>query len=278
MKADLIKQAIPSESALCEFFMEEFNSLDGWICYPETGEFDILVVHESGRQIGVEAKLQLNAKVADQILPSRHWYSQDGKGPDHRLVIVRSITEANAGIAKMLKMMGVDVWSPWVSEQSRRNPITRDYEIFTKVEFQISTKLWEDDRCSKADHHNGHWACALYDWNPKERLQVPGAVPNHPAGVPAPVRMTPWKQAAVRVFARLRKQGYITTKQIAAEGCSPTVWTQKWLDRHAERGKWIETDRLPALDKQHPELFEIAMNAELTPEPGTRDLHLEVRS
>jgi len=268
MKAELIKKAIPSEAVLCDYFIAEFNSLEGWTCYPETGEFDVLVVHESGRQIGVEAKLQLNAKVADQILPSHHWYSRSGKGPDHRLVIVRSISEANAGIAKMLKMAGVDVWSPWVRESSRRNPVTRDYEDFTKVEFDISTKLWQDGRCSNAEHHNGHWTCALYDWNPEERIEVPGAVPDLPAGVAAPIRMTPWKQAAVRVLARLRRQGYITTKEIAAEGCSPSVWTQKWLDRHAERGKWVETDRLPAFDKQHPELYEIAMRTP-TQEPTT---------
>lgn len=267
MKADKLKAAIPSEAALCAFFMAEFNEQDGWTCYPETGGFDVLVVHESGRQIGVEAKLQLNAKVADQILPEHYWFRSDAPGPDHRLVIVRNITEASAGIAKMLGCLGVHVWSPWAGEDMRRNPDTREYESVPRVQFNISSKLWEDGRCTEAHPYGGHYYPALPDWNPSERIEVPCAVPDLPAGVPAPVRMTPWKQAAVRVLARLRTQGHITTKQIAAEGCSPSIWTQKWLDRAEERGKWIESDRVPKLDEHHPELFALAITA-LQEEPG----------
>lgn len=268
MKSAKLKEAIPSEAALCAFFIAEFNEQPGWTCYPETGGFDVLVVHESGRQIGVEAKLQLNAKVAEQILPAHYWFSSDAPGPDHRLVIVRNITEASAGIARMLECLGIHVWSPWVGEDVRRNPETRECERVPRVQFNIQNKLWEDERCAKAsEYHNGHWRPALPDWNPCERIEVPVAVPDLPAGVPAPVRMTPWKQAAVRVLARLRAQGHITTRQIAAEGCSPSIWTQKWLDRAEERGKWIESERMPKFDEHHPELFALALTA-LQQEPS----------
>lgn len=259
MKADKLKEAIPTEAALCAFFIAEFNEQPGWTCYPETGGFDVLVVHESGRQIGVEAKLQLNAKVAEQILPEHYWFSSGARGPDHRLVIVRNITEASAGIARMLECLGVHVWTPWVGEDMRRNPETREYERVPRVQFNIRHKLWEDGRCEEASSYHGHWRPALPDWNPIERIAVPTAVPDLPAGVPAPVRMTPWKQAAVRVLARLRVQGSITAKQIAAEGCSPSIWTQKWLDRAEERGHWVESDRLPKLDEQHPEMYAAAL-------------------
>lgn len=106
-------EPISKESELCDVFIREFNNVEGWTCYPEAAGFDVLVVHDDGRQIGVEAKLTLNAKVADQILPN---YGDDfyGRpGPDHRVVIVARITEASAGIAKMLHRLGVKVLTCW---------------------------------------------------------------------------------------------------------------------------------------------------------------------
>lgn len=103
---------VQSEAELCAAFIDEFNRVPGWTCYPETAGFDILVVHEDGRQIGVEAKLQLNAKVADQILP-QYWQDRYGApGPDHRMVIVGRITEASQGIARLLEMCGIAVLAP----------------------------------------------------------------------------------------------------------------------------------------------------------------------
>lgn len=53
---------IGKESELCDLYIRDFNNVSGWTCYPETAGFDILVVHQDGRQIGVEAKLSLNRK------------------------------------------------------------------------------------------------------------------------------------------------------------------------------------------------------------------------
>nr|WP_237043901.1 hypothetical protein [Pseudomonas aeruginosa]AMP35850.1 Hypothetical protein [Pseudomonas aeruginosa] len=55
---------ISKESTLCEVFIKEFNQIPGWTCYPEAAGFDVLVVHDDGRQIGVEAKLSLNGVVS----------------------------------------------------------------------------------------------------------------------------------------------------------------------------------------------------------------------
>ena len=101
-----------SEAELCALFIREFSALDCWTCYPEAGGFDVLVVHDDGRQIGVEAKLVLNAKVADQIMPALGDDYLQTPAPDYRLVIVSKISDANAGIAKMLEMMGVFVLRP----------------------------------------------------------------------------------------------------------------------------------------------------------------------
>ncbi|MBA4913889.1 hypothetical protein H2N59_12065 [Pseudomonas aeruginosa] len=66
---------VQSEAELCAAFIDEFNRVPGWTCYPETAGFDILVVHEDGRQIGVEAKLQQ----LDQAKP----------GAQHRLALAK---------------------------------------------------------------------------------------------------------------------------------------------------------------------------------------------
>jgi hypothetical protein len=252
--AEQIKTLVPTEADLCDHFMREFNALPGWTCYPETGGFDIVVAHESGRQIGVQAKLQLNAKVAEQIMPSDGWHRYNKGGPDHRLVIVRSITDANAGIARMLEMLGVAVWSARFWERYTAMRSTWD------IEFQIKNHLWGDIQVEEpADVKWGHTYVGMFDWNPSERVELPEVVPTVPAGVPAPVQMTPWKQAAMRVLARLRVDGYITAKEIAMEGCSPSTWTQRWLTQGPARGTWIETDAMPAFDKQHPELYAVAL-------------------
>lgn len=252
--SERLKELLPTETALCAQFIAEFNELPDWTCYPETGGFDVLVAHDDGRQIGVEAKLQLNAKVAEQIIPADHFhrYARDG-GPDHRLVIVRNITEASAGIERLLHMMGVEVWAPHLRWDYRRG--AEKYH----AAFEPAERLRLDSIVARPPLPTGHWHPGLFDWNPASRVTLPDVVPSVPAGVPCPVRMTPWKQAAVRVVARMRVQGHITAKEIAEEGCSPSMWTQRWLDRGPSRGEWVETPRLPAFDKQHPELYAVAL-------------------
>jgi hypothetical protein len=243
-------EKIEKEADLCALFIQEFNELPGWTCYPEAAGFDVLVVHEDGRQIGVEAKMQLNAKVADQILP---WFGDDyyGRtGPDHRMVIVSKITDASAGIAKMLGRLGVKVEKPRQRSGFNGNSYTFD-GFYNFPEARGRT-------CFSCDQ----W---LHDWNPAERCQVPVLVTNLPAGVPSPVRLTPWKESALKVLAQLRRQGFITAKQIASHGIGVTAWTQApgskpaWLAKGAVRGTWIETEHMPAFDKQHPDVYALAV-------------------
>ncbi len=244
-----------SEQELCAAFIREFNKQPGWVCYPETAGFDVLVVHEDGWQIGVEAKLKLNAKVADQVLPAI-WDDQYGyPGPDYRMVIVGSITEANLGIAKMLDMLGVSVLSPRA---------TTEYQGGQFVDgWTFDLRSWLTDRYCRN---------LAFDWNPAQRCEVPCVVPDVPAGVPAPLRLTPWKERALKVIATLRRQGFITVKQIAEHGISASVWTRgpsPWLVKGIERGQWIAGDKLPAFDLQHPEAYAkiAAMLESATPLP-----------
>lgn len=235
-----------SETDLCAAFIEQFNALEGWTCYPETAGFDILVVNDDGRQIGVEAKLKLNAKVADQILPDPWAIRCATPGPDHRLVIVGDITDASAGIVKMLEALGVAVLKPYMQTRYKKPEGLREFEKFP--DFQLSSWI----------RRGYEWQPHLADWNPTERCKVPCVVPDVPAGVPAPLRFTPWKEQALKVLIQMRKQGFITAKQITAHGISSTVWTQgptAWLQKGDLQGQWVASERLPDFDKQHPDAY-----------------------
>ena len=243
------RETMKKETELCEVFIREFNAVDGWTCYPEAAGFDVLVVHDDGRQIGVEAKLALNAKIADQILPDCGDDFYGSAGPDHRLVIVSKITDASAGIAKMLQRLGVKVLQPRQSWQ------VSGYEWTFDLRHQL---LCYEEGPSFFGRER------MFDWSPEARCHVPSIVTNLPAGVPAPVRLTPWKESALKVIALMRRQGHISAKQIASFGISTTAWTQPgtkpaWLAKSSTRGLWVETEHMPAFDKQHPDMYELAI-------------------
>lgn len=244
------------ESELCSLFMREFGALPGWTCYPEAAGFDILAVHDDGRQIGVEAKLALNAKVAEQILPGACDQFFEHPGPDYRIVIVSKITPASAGIARMLAMLGVAVLAPDQCRTSRGDAYS--FSFHNLLEARGTDTFFGIQY--------------LYDWNPPVRCHVPALLQALPAGVPSPIKLTPWKEKAVKILALMRAQGHITGKQIAAHGHAVTRWTQPnglkhaWLKKSEVRGQWIETEHMPDFDKQHPELYALAVS-ELTTEP-----------
>lgn len=248
----LERTPIKTEAELCAAFIQSMNKQADWTCYPEAAGFDILAVHTSGRQIGVEAKMSLNAKVADQILPKDYENFYGRPGPDHRLVIVGKASEASHGICRMLGLLGVPVVLPrWMS----RGVDKSGWEFDVRC---VDNRDWMSFFVNEEYLH-------LFDWNPAERCRVPMVVGAHQAGVPSPVSLTPWKEAALRVIALMRSQGHIAAKQIQKLGISPTAWTRPkgtdpgWLDRGPVRGTWIETENMPPFDKQHPEAYAIVV-------------------
>lgn len=251
MRASEAKAAFPTEADLCDCFIASLRRLGGWTIYPETGGFDILAVYDStGHQLGVEAKLQLNAKVADQILPNHYMgYGDAGvPGPDFRAVIVPALTDASEGIAKMLSILGVQVWTPDSAydgkpsfdgsldkHRNRHNPDRRLYD--------------------SAAGDLMHWDMAWHDWNPPKRCCLPEIVPMVRAGVPAPLQLTPWKIGALRVMVLLHLDGYVTAKSVRDCGIDARRFcaTDGWLHQLGN-GRWGR-GKLPAFDQQHPEAF-----------------------
>jgi hypothetical protein len=248
MKAAEIKVQFPTEAALCDLFIEDMRAMGGWTIYPETAGFDILLVRDAtGHQVGVEAKLSLNAKVADQILPDSHmgYRAEGNEGPDFRGVIVPYIGESAEGIAKMLRILGVQVWSPdW--RGGRRDGL----------HFQISNYGRGDARAFDSTHGDlMEWDLAWHDWNPARRCKLPEIVPEVRAGVPCPTRLTPWKIGALKVIADLEVFGFVTAKSVrdhsidARRFCASDGWLTS-----LGNGRWGR-GTLPRFEEQHPEAY-----------------------
>lgn len=78
-----MRSAFTRESDLCAAFMIALS--EGWVAYPTTGGFDILLVGETD---GFQAKLRLNAKVINQACEDGHPDEVTAPGPDRRAVLV----------------------------------------------------------------------------------------------------------------------------------------------------------------------------------------------
>lgn len=270
MSAADVKVAFPSEAALCDCFIESLREIGGWTVYPETAGFDILAVYDkTGHQLGVEAKLKLNAKVADQILPEGQEWDVSSPGPDFRAVIVPCITEASYGIAKMLGILGVQVWAPEEDYDYRSKPaewasrrVEKVWHFCRALDRHFCMGIGGNRRgqtdARQYDSSSGTltgWDLAWHDWNPPKRCELPEIVPQVRAGVPAPLQLTPWKIGALKVLADLELDGFVTAKSVRHHGvdsrrfCASDGWLESLGDGRWGRG------RIPRFDEQHPEAY-----------------------
>lgn len=227
MKRDPVQYA--NEAELCTAFIAWVKEGGGsryyrnrakeWTVYPETGEFDMLLVDQHGRQLGIEAKKTFNAKVLAQAIPSH--YTGMEVGPDWRGILVPSLPE---GVSELVRFFGLVAFCP------------DRYGDFTP-------------QLDRSEAAYDTW----YDWNPQRRVTLPSMVPTVPCGVPAPVRLTTWKIGALKVLAHLSIAGAITARQVKEYGVDPRRFcaSDGWLLPLGE-GRWGRSDRLPAFDQQHP--------------------------
>ena len=248
MKPAEIKAAFPTEAVLCDCFIASLREIGGWTIYPETAGFDILAVYDAtGHQLGVEAKLALNAKVADQIFP--HEY--EAEGPDFRAVIVPALTDASHGIARLLTVLGVNVWAPRFDYRFCDG--AKKYDRTPRFDHAVGgtwrVKHAEYDSTADPDNaHRGVW----HDWNPIRRCDLPSMVPTVRAGVPSPIRLTPWKIGALKVMAEIELTGFVTAQSIRVYGIDPRRFcaSDGWLQSLGE-GRW-GPGKIPRFDQQHP--------------------------
>jgi hypothetical protein len=218
-----VKPAFKTEAELCAAFIA-WATGHGVRCFAEWAGWDVLAVFPDGRQLGIQAKLRLNAHVILQAAPDSFGFELDRHGPDFRGVLIPKQRDIMHGIAARL---GLVVF--WHGYESRFHP-----------------RLIPDD----------DWL----DWNPRQRHELPPADTDAIAGSPCPVTLTPWKIAALNVLAELETRGTITTKRMRALGVNPSRWlTACWLLPGEKRGDWTRGDRCPKFDEQHPTAYALAL-------------------
>lgn len=239
-----------TEAELCQAFLSCIPK--AWVAYPESCGFDIVLVHkESGAQIGIEAKLTLNAKVLVQVTENRERLAQ---GPDFRAVLVGKIVAENAIIAGRL---GVKI----LTLVPRRDP--RGYSHCLPRGYPESDWVvnrggdWLPEFAEYKPHRGLSWWSGR-DWEdeaPVERLKLPDYVPQVAAGVPSPVKLTDWMIQAIRMCILVQRLGVVSAKHFKDLKLSQSRWSEgRWLEKDSTRGLWRAGRNFPAetFRKTHP--------------------------
>jgi len=211
----------------------------GWTVYAEWAEWDLVLVRpEDGFQIGVEAKLSLNAKVLCQVLAHRR--DRAGEGPDCHAVLVPALKSVN-GLEIIAAELGVTV----IQGGSRNR---YDYTPgWSGAVFRPALPELKD-RPSAFRAEEWPQRC------PDRRLCLPDYVPDVTGGHSAPVKLTQWKIAALKAAAIIETRGFITRTDFKGLNLSPSRWTQFWLKSDGQGG-WVP-DAMPDFKAQHPVNYE----------------------
>ena len=240
----------PTEAALCRAFL--LSVPDEWIAYPETAGWDILLVHKAGGwQIGVEAKLTLNAKVLCQAIDGR---GRHPDGPDFRAVLVGKVVAETASLAAAL---GLTVIRPltmptqreWGTFKAKRGPYLPEF----------TPSLPETEKLTRIGEWWSIWDRETwFDQFPVSRHALPDYVPEVAAGVPSPMILSDWKIKAMRVCVWVERHGVITREQFRKLGIDPSRWMNGlWLKAGSNRGNWVAGPQFPAqqMRREHPNIY-----------------------
>jgi hypothetical protein len=208
-------------------------------CYSEWAGWDILVVYPQGLQLGIQAKLRLNADVILQAAPEFRWGTAK-TGPDFRAVLVPERNPLSAAAARV----GLEVFYP-----DRHDWDHRPLDFYPSLD-------GAHGNLSGGRFDESDWL----DWNPEERHELPPTATDAIAGSPCPVSLTHWKLGALRVLAELEVNGTITSKRMREIGINPSRWTTaRWLEPVEPRGTWVRGANCPTFDEQHPTAYAHAL-------------------
>lgn len=246
------KAAFSSEAKLCETFLWSLDKTI-WRVFAETGGFDILLVRIADDvQVGIEAKLTLNAKVIEQIVESRsHWHVAEG-APDYRAALIPYGTTGSFGL--ICALLGITVIEQkdkavWEYEAGRHYGHHRRSENTPKFEPKLPA--------IKEDHWS-NWHDDWIDWAPAKRVTLPDYVPDVGAGHSAPVQLTSWKIKALKICAIIEKRGYVERADFKHLQISAERWLNPyvgWLERGPFKGQYVEGSKVRELRAQHPKNY-----------------------
>jgi hypothetical protein len=219
------------ETDLCADFIAAVPK--EWEVYAETAGFDILLSRKSdGLQIGIEAKLSLNAEVINQAIEGLGSYWGD-RGPDFRAVLVPEGKTAKLG--SICGHIGITVFTTCHREGYAG-------KLISGFSPRLPTEEWELEKW----HH----------WMPLNRCVLPGYIPDVAAGSVAPLALTDWKIKAIKL-AVILEQRPLTRADFKFYQVSPSRWTERsfgWLSPTPQG--YVANKRMPDFKSQHPVNYE----------------------
>lgn len=234
----------PTEAELCKAFLASIPS-DKWTAYPETCGWDIVLVRKAdGFQIGIEAKLRLNAKVITQAL--ERWGSScaDHAGPDCRAVLVPE--DAVGEFSLIATYIGLTIL---------KMRIPGRYRYYAGRDF--------DPGLPGGPHTGaGDW----HRWMPTKRCELPEYVPDVPAGVASPRTLSAWKIKAIKLSVILEKRGHLVRSDFRILQVDHRRFLTSglgWLIPDEDKGGYVRSKAWPNMKTQHPRAYgEIANDYE----------------
>lgn len=234
-----------SEAALCAAFISQLPA--GWTAYAETGGFDILLVRDvDGAQIGIEAKLTLNAKVIEQAAGVAHWHQAEE--PDFRAVLVP--WGRSSGLAGVCSLIGITVIEMATKELylSWRRPDQYGYARRDVKKFRPDLPVIREDTWY-------YWRKEWHDRCPVQRVTLPEYIPDVAAGASAPTQLSIWKISAIKLCILLDRRGYVTSADFKELKISPSRWTQHFLEKGPVKGQYVRGKYTPDYRSAHPVNF-----------------------
>lgn len=217
------------ESDLCAAFIAAVPK--PWVAYPESEGWDILIINAvDGRQIGIEAKLKLNAKVMAQAVEGPSWHG--AAGPDYRAVLVPE--DQRNDLTALAPFCGVTIIG--MSAPGRWG--TPQFWPHFPVDHPHITNC-------------GDWHERL----PIARHRVPEYVPDVVAGASAPMQLTAWKIAALKLAVLLDETGYLTRDDFKRFQIDIRRWigVDGWLQ--VGNGGFVKGPRYPDFKSHHPKVW-----------------------
>lgn len=224
-----------TEAELCAAFIKANAEL--WDAYQETASFDILMVRkEDGFQIGIEAKLKLNAKVISQIAEQPMYSYVDLPGPDCRAILVPMQCRGSSlsPLVPLLHVTGI-----YFGEYESYGSIShQQYPYLPRLDFQHPFA-------------NTEW----FELAPAKNCSLPDYMPDVQAGKPSPVMLTDWKVRAIKIALLIEKRGFVTRKDFKKLEINITIWTQSgWIVLDQNRKVWV-AGKVPDFRSKHPVNF-----------------------
>ena len=233
-----LKAEFASEAELCATFINQLP--EGWTAFAETAGFDILLVRATdGAQIGVEAKLTLNAKVVLQAAERTAYHYQDAVGPDFRAVLV-PYGRAGGELSQICRLLRITV-----------------IEMKTKAVYLAQTwrpkKKFTPDLPDVAEFY---WREEWFDCAPWKRCKLPEYVPDVVAGASGPSKLSDWKISAIKISILVERTGFVTRADFAQLKIDHRRFLDMgWLKQSGDRGKYVVGPYPLQLRTQHPAVF-----------------------